>query len=777
MTNSAAQIATSDYAETTKALLELVQQLTSIGAQSVLEIPRVVVIGNQSAGMHPRLQITVPRDSGTCTRCSMECRMARSAPATPWSCRVSIRWEYDADDRRRAQVTQVPFGDVLYERDAVELALRRAQFAVLHANAVDAPCVLDMSRDALRKGIKGTRSLPFSRNVVCVDLEGPEMTDLAFIDLPGLIQNEEDRLVKLVETLVVEHIQGNSLILVTVPMTDDLENQKALTLAREADPDGKRTIGVLTKPDVVSKGSRARALWLEVIEGRKRPLLHGYYCTRQPDDDERERGIDAAGARKAEMAYFETTAPWNKSSARSQFGINNLASTLSPLLAQIIRDTLPTLRQHTEEHLASCTEDLSKLPEPVKDHPTEHMRNLIGSLYEQFDGFAKGSQGSERLIQTSRTIFAQFKRDIRATAPEYVPFLKTDPRSAADWTAARGNLQDSEDEGVHEHATSTGRRLRKPIYLDEVRSRIAGSITRELPNNVPFPAKVALIIDFRSNWPMLAKRCFDAVREVALSILLERVHALFGRWDFLHVQLQAYVTSLIKEHYVKCQAFIDGVLLLDYSPYTQNDHYFQSTREKWLSKYRSMRSAKTSASVAPEEVPSSPKPNQNGSSRKGGQKTGGQKTGAFGQWTQPPPAADEPINMDKLLGDLATAGYPGLSVADLERLVKPDEYDTEMQVMAEVRSYFQVAYKRIIDLVPAFIDSIFIQGIPTNMRPFLREQLKLGVPGADERCERFMAEDPSLIARRESLLARKTTLEGVKDALDGFGFRTVSPAE
>lgn len=65
---------------------------------------------------------------------------------------------------------------------------------------------------------------------------------------------------KLVEELVINHIRGNSLILVALPMTgtslnshlisilltasvDDIDNQKALALAREADPAGKRTIG------------------------------------------------------------------------------------------------------------------------------------------------------------------------------------------------------------------------------------------------------------------------------------------------------------------------------------------------------------------------------------------------------------------------------------------------------------------------------------------------------------------------------------------------------
>lgn len=65
--------------------------------------------------------------------------------------------------------------------------LRRAQAAVLNPN-VDPNKILGMPADALRKpgGVKSEhKPLLFSKNVVCVDLQGPELVDLAFIDLPG----------------------------------------------------------------------------------------------------------------------------------------------------------------------------------------------------------------------------------------------------------------------------------------------------------------------------------------------------------------------------------------------------------------------------------------------------------------------------------------------------------------------------------------------------------------------------------------------------------------
>ena len=96
--------------------------------------------------------------------------------------------------------------------------------------------------------------------------------------------------------------------------------------------------GVLTKADALPPGSRARDNWLEVIEGRKKVLTHGYFCTRQPDDAEREQGVDHPTARANELAFFEKNEPWAKSTHKNHFGIRNLVRKIGPLLQRVIKD-------------------------------------------------------------------------------------------------------------------------------------------------------------------------------------------------------------------------------------------------------------------------------------------------------------------------------------------------------------------------------------------------------------------------------------------------------
>jgi hypothetical protein len=93
------------------------------------------------------------------------------------------------NDKPLDKVSEVRFGPLITDKGHVELALRRAQAAVLNPSLPDTS-FLACSVDELKNGARGNqRTLPFSRNVVCVDLEGPSLTDLNFIDLPGAYIN------------------------------------------------------------------------------------------------------------------------------------------------------------------------------------------------------------------------------------------------------------------------------------------------------------------------------------------------------------------------------------------------------------------------------------------------------------------------------------------------------------------------------------------------------------------------------------------------------------
>lgn len=167
----------------------------------------------------------------------MEIRLSSSNGA--WTCRISLRWEYDEHRKPLTQHKEVPFGDPFSDKSQLELMLRRAQTAVLNQNH-DPSYFIDKEGETLKLLAKGAKQ-SFSRNVVCVDISGPGLPDLSFIDLPGtctstasstqcrrgstghagIIQYDDGKgEVKLVEDLARSYIQNhNTIILVVAPMS------------------------------------------------------------------------------------------------------------------------------------------------------------------------------------------------------------------------------------------------------------------------------------------------------------------------------------------------------------------------------------------------------------------------------------------------------------------------------------------------------------------------------------------------------------------------------
>ena len=117
-------------------------------------------------------------------RCPMECRLAHSDG--PWQCQVKLRRNEETQDGRATR--EVPFGPLLYDKAELEEMLRRAQLAILNPS-LPAGDLVDFETKSLAPREKppgSARQLAFSNDVVCLDLQGPDVTDLAFIDLPGI---------------------------------------------------------------------------------------------------------------------------------------------------------------------------------------------------------------------------------------------------------------------------------------------------------------------------------------------------------------------------------------------------------------------------------------------------------------------------------------------------------------------------------------------------------------------------------------------------------------
>ncbi|KAG1748050.1 hypothetical protein EDB19DRAFT_1945533 [Suillus lakei] len=660
---------------------------------------------------------------------------------------ITLRMGFDNNGRDLPKTTTVAFGQTITNRSEVEVWLRRAQSAILNPNVPSSSFHTKTIEE-----LRNTRNtLKFSRNVVCVSIEDPDATDLSFYDLPGeytLIWIET------IHLILAEHYtkKENTIILTYNPheckltralLLDDMENQQSMSLARAADPDGKRTIGVLTKPDTLGSGAiNQRRKWVEIIEGRSEDhkLRHGFYCVRLPDDAERTQRLSRAESQRRAAEYFDTTAPWNSVTDRRRFGIPGFVSDVSRLLIQLIEEALPRLREDIDKFLAQCNKDLDALPPPLANDPQIEVLGRVNAFCDVFKSFVNGSHEDKRLAQRNRALYAIFKRDIRGTAPDFRPFDKPEDYVPLDDTEGKMTLTER-DPGV------------KMMGIYDISKVIHESIGWELPNNVPYQAKANLIAQFIKLWVAPSERCLTGINDVLDQVIDTLISNHFGRFKVL----EGYVGDLIRIQVGVCKAraqvAVKTALALETTPhYTQNTHYLQTLREKWLAYYKAVRNQPREYKVHPEQPVAY---------------ECYESVGAYHRTQETPES--------KALRALAEAGYAGLSVPDLARLLPPDSCEKELIVMADVRAYYHVAYKRVIDHIPLTIEHALHHALAEQLSQSLLTSLLTDVasgPNFSERMNELVSEDASVAQKRASLSTRKQRLSDIRRRLVTFGNST-----
>ncbi|KAH9901115.1 P-loop containing nucleoside triphosphate hydrolase protein [Cubamyces lactineus] len=732
------------YARKRRELLKLARSLTDLGASALIDVPRIVVIGAQSTGKSSLVEavtgINVPRDSGTCTRCPMECTILTTK--FRWSCTISLRV---TDHGREGEPTLYPFSPKLTAQGDVELWIRRAQAAVLCPHLRRASFT-DKSYDELKVIADHNLDpavLKFTQSVVVIDIEDPRGADLSFVDLPGLVQNEDDDVILMVQNMVKDYIQREStVILVTLPATEDLENQQALRFAKDADPAGLRTIGVVTKPDGLDAGaSGKRDSWLSIFKGDipKHYLQKGYYCVRLPSDQERRQGVSRQAMERTSTQFFSQTSPW-KDIRSSRLGVANLVRDISALLMTIIEQAIPKMREAAAEQLAICLLELGKLPPllTVDSDATAEVVRCIFQLSESFQQIVLGRSEDKTFVRRCRRIFAFFEKAIRDTAPDFRPVpsltesngpvtLRDDFHEAA---AIDVDIADELLDDVEFIPTT-----KKPLTLREVTRVLRETTGWELPHHIPYEAKERLLGYPTENWPSAARACFELIAKDLKGCILKELEKHFGRFPALEQHARQLIVSLLEQHIQRSKDQLKRAAERESTPYgTQNVEYFETMRNRWLAQYKEVRNARTSGAARP-SMPGNVYLNT--------------------RYEREQAA----------LRALADLGITNLVGNDLYRLISGNFYEDELLVMADVRAYFDIAYKRYADDIPEEIKNTLLIHFAGALQDHLVDGL-LRAPDSAQRLEKLVEEDPKIKRERARLQDRRRRLQEINARLN-----------
>ncbi|XP_062866710.1 dynamin-2 isoform X1 [Trichomycterus rosablanca] len=345
-------------------LIALINKLqdafSSIGQSCNVELPQIAVVGGQSAGKSSVLENFVgrdflPRGSGIVTRRPLVLQLLNS------------KAEY-AEFLHCKGRKFVDFDEVRLEIEA--------------------------ETDRITGSNKGISPVPINLRVY-----SPNVLNLTLIDLPGMtkvaVGDQPQDIEFQIRDMLLQFITKEScLILAVTPANTDLANSDALKVAKEVDPQGLRTIGVITKLDLMDEGTDAR----DILENKLLPLRRGYIgvVNRSQKDIDGRKDIRAALA--AERKFFLSHPAYRHMAER--MGTPYLQKTLNQQLTNHIRETLPSLRSKLQSQLLSMEKEVEDYKNFKPDDPTRKTKALLLMVQQFALDFEKRIEGSGDQVET-----------------------------------------------------------------------------------------------------------------------------------------------------------------------------------------------------------------------------------------------------------------------------------------------------------------------------------------------------------------------------------------
>lgn len=307
----------------------------------------------------------------------------------------------------------------------------------------------------------------FSEDTLKIEKCGPNEDYLTVIDVPGIFRTTTEGVTttrdqEMVRTMVKDYIKNSrTIILAVLPSNVDVATQEILTLAEKYDVDGERTLGILTKPDLVLERS-AKLSVCSLLEGRKKPLKLGYFLVRNRGGDQDDENENAASSLTQREAMFQEE-PWN-SLPDDRLGVFALRERLQELLGHITNREFPKLRAETRGMLEEAEKELDDLG-PARQTDREQQQYLMtiagkfqtlvrAALDANYSSHAAFDNGELRLITAVVNTTDRFNKDFADTSRTY--FFESERATSAklpapirellngDWLPEKTEKTDSE---------------------------------------------------------------------------------------------------------------------------------------------------------------------------------------------------------------------------------------------------------------------------------------------------------------------------------------------
>ncbi|XP_025236083.1 interferon-induced GTP-binding protein Mx1 [Theropithecus gelada] len=375
---SVAESLCSQYEEKVRPCIDLIDSLRALGVEQDLALPAIAVIGDQSSGKSSVLEalsgVALPRGSGIVTRCPLVLKLKKLVNEDEWRGKVSYQ-DYETE---------------ILDASEVEEEINKAQNTI------------------------AGEGMGISHELITLEISSRDVPDLTLIDLPGItrvaVGNQPPDIGYKIKTLIRKYIQRQETInLVVVPSNVDIATTEALSMAQEVDPEGDRTIGILTKPDLVDKGTEDKVV--DVVRNLVFHLKKGYMIVKCRGQQEIQDQLSLSEALQREKIFFEDHPHFRDLLEEGKATIPCLAEKLTSELIAHICKSLPLLENQIKESHQGITEELQKYGVDIPEDENEKMFFLIDKINAFNQDITALIQGEETVGEDDSRLFTRLRRE------------------------------------------------------------------------------------------------------------------------------------------------------------------------------------------------------------------------------------------------------------------------------------------------------------------------------------------------------------------------------
>ncbi|XP_070758667.1 interferon-induced GTP-binding protein Mx isoform X1 [Enoplosus armatus] len=366
------------YEEKVRPCIDLIDSIRSLGVEKDLALPAIAVIGDQSSGKSSVLEalsgVALPRGSGIVTRCPLELKMKRKKEGEEW------------------------YGKISYQNCEEEIT-----------DPADVEKMIREAQDEMAGAGSG-----ISEDLISLEIASPDVPDLTLIDLPGIArvavkgqpENIGDQTKRLIQMFITKQ---ETISLVVVPCNVDIATTEALNMAQRVDPEGERTLGILTKPDLVDKGTEETVV--DVVHNEIIHLKKGYMIVKCRGQQEISEKVSLTEAMEREKAFFRDHVYFHTLYEEGHATVPKLAEKLTLELVHHIERSLPRLEEQIEQKLEETRTELDKYGNGPPSDAAERLIFLIDKVTTFTQDAISLSTGEELKCGDRFNVFSMLRRE------------------------------------------------------------------------------------------------------------------------------------------------------------------------------------------------------------------------------------------------------------------------------------------------------------------------------------------------------------------------------